>query len=135
MQHKSNLPIWKKSVKFLLVASINGARFNCPIFLELDHLLQIRPQNLPQLHLQLRRYHCFYLRLFHLTFKLLLDLRNHWLIKFNCALHRQMMHLQIFVTTCALSLASGSLKRLILVELKIDQTLACALYSIALIIA
>src|SRR6202789_2369294 len=135
MQHKSNLPIWKKSAKFLLVASINGARFNCPIFLELDHLLQIRPQNFSQLHLQLRRYHCFYLRLFHLTFKLLLDLRNHWLMKFNCALHRQMMHWQISDTTCALSRASGSLKRSILVELEITLILACALYSTALTIA
>ena len=60
--------------------------------------------------------------------------QNHWPMKFNCALHRQMMHWQIFDTTCALSLVSGSLKRSILVELEISQIPTCTLYSTALTI-
>ena len=49
--------------------------------------------------------------------------------------HRQMMHWLISDTTCTLSLASGNLKRSILVELETHQILACASYSIALTIA
>ena len=105
---------------FLLLTSIHGTRSNCPIFLKLDHSLWIQPHNFFLLHLQLRMFHYFYPHLFCLTFKLLLDSQNNWFMKYNCKLHKQMMHWQISDTAYALSLASGSLKRLILVALFIQ---------------
>ena len=58
---------------------------------------------------------------------LVLNLQNtpgiskYWLARFSYVLHRQMMHWLISDTTCASSLASGSLKRSILVELVLNN--------------